>query len=169
MTIKELENRTGMTRANIRFYEGEGLLHPRRLDNGYRDYSDEDALTLEKIRLLRQLQLDIDTIRKVQQGTLTLEQALFTQLTRLEGDKLLIERAAEVCRELETSGVEYAALEPQPWLTRLEAPPAGPALPPAPPPPARPAGGGRHPPGVLLPLAAVLCPGAGYEPLQHSI
>ena len=139
MTIKELENRTGMTRANIRFYEGEGLLHPRRLDNGYRDYSDEDALTLEKIRLLRQLQLDIDTIRKVQQGTLTLEQALFTQLTRLEGDKLLIERAAEVCRELETSGVEYAALEPQPWLTRLEAPPAGPALPPAPPPrPVRP-------------------------------
>ena len=37
MTIKELENRTGMTRANIRFYEGEGLLSPRRLENGYRD------------------------------------------------------------------------------------------------------------------------------------
>lgn len=139
MTIKELEQRTGMARANIRFYEGEGLLAPKRLENGYRDYSEEDARTLEKIKLLRQLQLDIDTIRKVQQGALTLEQALFTQLTRLEGDKLLIERAAEVCRELETSGVEYAALEPQPWLTRLEAPPAGPALPPAPPPrPVRP-------------------------------
>ena len=78
MTIKELENKTGMTRANIRFYESEGLLSPRRLDNGYRDYSEEDARTLEKIRLLRQLQLDLDTIRKVQQGALTLDQALFT-------------------------------------------------------------------------------------------
>lgn len=137
MTIKELEQRTGMARANIRFYEGEGLLSPKRLDNGYRDYSEEDARTLEKIKLLRQLQLDIDTIRKVQQGTLTLDQALFVQQTRLEGDKLLIERAAEVCRELEASGVEYAALEPRPWLARLDAPPAKPTLPP-PPRPVRP-------------------------------
>ena len=135
MTIKELESRTGMTRANIRFYEGEGLLSPKRLDNGYRDYSEEDARTLEKIKLLRQLQLDIDTIRKVQQGTLTLEQALFTQTTRLEGDKAVIERAAQVCRELERSGVEYADLEPQPWLGRLQ----GPAHPGLPEPPAVPA------------------------------
>ena len=132
MTIKELEARTGMTRANIRFYEGEGLLAPKRLDNGYRDYSEEDARTLEKIKLLRQLQLDIDTIRKVQQGTLTLEQAVFVQTTRLEGDKALIERASEVCRGIEASGVEYAALEPRPWLAQLQAPPQ-PSLPSAPP------------------------------------
>ena len=104
MTIKELEQRTGMARANIRFYEGEGLLAPKRLENGYRDYSEEDARTLEKIKLLRQLQLDIDTIRRVQAGTLTLDQALFVQETKLEGDKLLIERAAAVCRELGYTG-----------------------------------------------------------------
>ena len=132
MTIKELEEKTGMTRANIRFYEGEGLLAPKRLDNGYRDYSEEDARTLEKIRLLRQLQLDLDTIRKVQQGALTLDQALFVQQTKLEGDRLLIERAAEVCRELGESGVEYGALDPKPYLARLDAPPAKPTLPPPP-------------------------------------
>ena len=132
MTIKELENRTGMARANIRFYENEGLLAPERLDNGYRDYSEEDVRTLEKIRLLRQLQLDLDTIRTVQQGALTLEQALFAQLTKLEGDKAVIERAAQVCRELERSGVEYGALDPQPYLRRLESPAEPPreALPP---------------------------------------
>ena len=123
MTIKELEQRTGMARANIRFYEGEGLLAPKRLENGYRDYSEEDARTLEKIKLLRQLQLDIDTIRRVQAGTLTLDQALFVQETKLEGDKLLIERAAAVCRELGRSGVEYAALEPKPYLAQLEGTP----------------------------------------------
>lgn len=122
MTIKELEDRTGMTRANIRYYEGEGLLTPKRLPNGYRDYSDEDARTLEKIKLLRQLHLDIDTIRLVQKGQLTLEQALFGQLNRLEGDMAAISRAAEVCRELSRSGVEYSALEPARWLKELEAP-----------------------------------------------
>ena len=42
MTIKELEERTGMTRANIRYYETEGFLSPERRENGYRDYSEED-------------------------------------------------------------------------------------------------------------------------------
>ena len=37
MTIAELERRSGMTRANIRFYEGEGLISPARRENGYRD------------------------------------------------------------------------------------------------------------------------------------
>ena len=135
MTIKELEQKTGMARANIRFYEGEGLLTPKRLDNGYRDYSEEDVRTLEKIKLLRQLQLDIDTIRKLQQGALTLEQALFVQTNKLEGDRALIERAAAVCRELERSGVEYAALDPRPWLGKLQLELAQGAqeLPPAPP------------------------------------
>ncbi len=134
MTIKELENKTGMTRANIRFYESEGLLSPKRLDNGYRDYSEEDVRTLEKIKLLRQLQLDLDTIRTLQRGTLTLEQALFSQLTKLEGDRAVMERAAQVCRELELSGVEYAALDPRPWLAQLEPPLVRPVLPNPPPP-----------------------------------
>ena len=129
MTIKELEERTGMPRANIRFYEDEGLLKPTRLPNGYRDYSEDDILTLEKIKLLRQLHLDINTIRLVQEGKLSLEKAMFSQLNRLEGDKAVIERAVEVCRGIERSGVEYGALEPKAWLKELEAP-SRPNLPP---------------------------------------
>lgn len=138
MTIKELEERTGMLRANIRFYEEEGLLSPMRLANGYRDYSEEDVLTLEKIKLLRQLQLDLNTIRLVQGGTLSLEQAMFSQLNRLEGDKVTIERAAEVCRGIERSGVEYGALEPTLWLKELEAPTRPQVAPPVPKPEPRP-------------------------------
>lgn len=137
MTIKELEERTGMPRANIRYYEEEKLISPQRLPNGYRDYSEEDANTLEKIKLLRQLHLDIDTIRLVQQGQLTLEQALFNQLTRLEGDKNSIDRALEVCRKLERSGVEYAALDPGYWLGELKKPVLPPAAAPAKPAPPR--------------------------------
>ena len=38
MTVKEVEERTGLPRANIRYYESEGLIHPARGENGYRDY-----------------------------------------------------------------------------------------------------------------------------------
>ena len=51
MNIKDIEAQSGMTRANIRFYEQEGLLTPQRLDNGYRSYSEEDLATLQRIRL----------------------------------------------------------------------------------------------------------------------
>ena len=122
MTIKELMERTGISRANIRYYEEEGLLAPKRLPNGYRDYSEEDKRTLEKIKLLRQLHLEIDTIRLVQKGELTLEQALFSLLNKLEGDKIAISQAAEVCRKLCQSRVEYNALEPAQWLKQLESP-----------------------------------------------
>ncbi len=55
MTIKELEERTGLSRANIRFYEKEGLLSPLRRENGYREYTEEDVQTLQRIKLLRSL------------------------------------------------------------------------------------------------------------------
>ena len=60
MTIREIEVLSGMTRANIRFYESEGLLTPNRMENGYRDYTRSDLDTLHKIRLLRALGLGID-------------------------------------------------------------------------------------------------------------
>ena len=46
MNIKEIEERSGLTRANIRYYEQEGLLAPARRENKYRDYSEEDLETL---------------------------------------------------------------------------------------------------------------------------
>ena len=50
MTIKEVEERTGLARSNIRFYEKEGLIEPSRNDkNGYRDYSEKDVETIKKL------------------------------------------------------------------------------------------------------------------------
>ena len=124
MTIKELEALVDMTRANIRFYEQEGLISPARQPNGYRDYSREDADTLSKIKLFRQLHLDLDAIRKLQSGELTLSRALEEQLTELEADQDALDRARQVCRQLRESGTSYAALDPKPWLAELERPPA---------------------------------------------
>lgn len=43
MKIKQVEELVGITSKNIRFYEEQGLLQPRRTENGYRDYRTEDV------------------------------------------------------------------------------------------------------------------------------
>ena len=46
MTIKEIETLSGLPRANIRYYESEGLISPKRAENGYREYSQADVNVL---------------------------------------------------------------------------------------------------------------------------
>ena len=56
MKINEVEALVGITKKNIRFYEAEGLLTPRRnSENGYRDYGEVEVETLRRIKLLRKL------------------------------------------------------------------------------------------------------------------
>lgn len=124
MTIKELEQLVGLPRASIRFYEQEGFLSPQRLKNNYRDYSPADVHTLKRIKLLRQLHLDLDSIRRLESGELTLTQALEEQLEALDSDRGALDRAGEVCQSLLDSKTEYAALDPEPWLEELERRPA---------------------------------------------
>lgn len=124
MTIKELEGAVGMTRANIRFYEDEGLLCPARGENGYRNYSDGDVETLERIKLLRRLHLGLEEIKALQAGTLALPDALGAQLRKLEADQAALDRAKDVCGRLRETGTAYAALDPKPWLKELERAPA---------------------------------------------
>ena len=76
MHIKDIETRTGLSRANIRYYEQEGLVHPVRARNGYRDYSQEDLDTLLRVRLLRRLDVPIEEIRAMQAGELDLADVL---------------------------------------------------------------------------------------------
>ena len=65
MKINEVEAQVGITKKNIRFYEEQGLLSPRRnSENGYRDYGPEEVETLRQIKLLRKLGVDDDMARK---------------------------------------------------------------------------------------------------------
>lgn len=83
MTIKEIEVLTGMSRANIRFYEKEGLLAPTRNENGYRVYSQDDVQTLKRIKLLRLMHISLDEIKRMHQGEEKLSSVLDRQIESL--------------------------------------------------------------------------------------
>lgn len=121
MNIKDIEARSGMTRANIRFYEQEDLLHPQRQDNGYRDYSDADLQTLHRIRLLRTLGLSLDEIRALQKDEASLESLLTRQAATLEQQSAETQQRARLCRDISHSGARYATLDGQRWLETLTA------------------------------------------------
>lgn len=120
MTIKEIEERSGMTRANVRFYESEGLLHPERKENGYRDYSDADLETLLRVRLLRALGVPLDDIRALQAGKSALSDTLSRQLEALLAEQKNVERSQEICREMLDDGAQYPTLDAPRYLDALE-------------------------------------------------
>ena len=58
MKIKDVEIQVGISKANVRFYEEEGLIHPaRNQENNYREYSEADVEQLEEFKKLRLLGL----------------------------------------------------------------------------------------------------------------
>ena len=108
MNIKEMEQRSGLPRSGIRFYESEGLLSPARSPNGYRDYSEDDLDTLTKIKRLRSLGLSLQEIKEVQSGALPLADALRAQLVRLGSMRGEMARAEAECRSLIDAGAGWA-------------------------------------------------------------
>lgn len=116
MTIREIEKESGMARANIRYYESEGLLAPAREANRYRDYSEEDLEVLKRIRLLRSLQLSLEEIKDLQSGRQELSEVLDRQIVKLQREKKQIEHSQEICRVMRDDGVSYQTLDAQHYL-----------------------------------------------------
>ncbi|MFB4274712.1 MerR family transcriptional regulator [Nonomuraea sp. MTCD27] len=52
MRIGDLAHETGVSRRLLRYYEEQGLLRPRRLPNGYREYDDADVAAVRHIRTM---------------------------------------------------------------------------------------------------------------------
>ena len=120
MTIKEMETKTGMSRANIRYYEAEGLIKPSRQENGYRIYSEADMQTLLKIRLLRSLDISLDDIRALQAGAAQLPEILKAHLDTLSRKQLQLTQTQVVTERLLGENATFTGLEPMLYLAALE-------------------------------------------------
>ncbi|MFG3493871.1 MerR family transcriptional regulator [Streptomyces sp. NPDC047928] len=66
MRIGEIAGLVGISTRAVRHYHQLGLLpEPRRLANGYRDYTVRDAVLLARVRRLTELGLGLDEVRDV--------------------------------------------------------------------------------------------------------
>ena len=98
MTIKDVEERTGLSRSNIRFYEKEQLIEPSRNEsNGYRDYSENDVENIKKIAYLRTLGISIEDIRSIISEKVTLQEMLEKQKEVLKNQITDLNKAKLMC------------------------------------------------------------------------
>lgn len=63
MRVGELAHRTGTTVRALRYYEAAGLVVPRRLGNGYREYDPISVRLVEQIRTLTALGFSVEETR----------------------------------------------------------------------------------------------------------
>lgn len=119
MRILDVESKTGLDRATIRFYEKEGFVNPARSDNGYRSYSEDDVELLQKVKLLRQLGFGLDKIRNLQQGREAFPNLLAQQILELNQQIRDHETAKQVCQIMQQERVNFENLNYSRYLDML--------------------------------------------------
>ena len=112
MTIKEIETLSGLPRANIRYYESEGLITPRRAENGYRDYSQADADALLRIKLLRALGLTIEQIKTLARGETALDAVLADRLQAMQQEATRQQRVSQIQAQWEAQAAQLKTQYP---------------------------------------------------------
>ena len=122
LKINEVEALVGITRKNIRFYEAEGLLAPRRnSENGYRDYGGAEVQVLLQIKLLRKLGVPLEEIRRMQSGVHTVGDGMRRHLVSLERDRDNLEQAIRLCAGLTDRQERLGDLDAGSILKEMEA------------------------------------------------
>ncbi|MFD0555889.1 DNA-binding transcriptional MerR regulator [Stackebrandtia endophytica] len=84
-TIGELARRTGLSVRTIRFWSDEDVVPPtRRAGSGYRLYDVEAVARLDLVKTLRELGMDLPTVRAVLREQVTLADVAATHVTALD-------------------------------------------------------------------------------------
>lgn len=118
MTIKEAERITGITSQNIRYYEKQGLLNPaRKAENSYREYSEEDIRRIRQIKLFRKLGMPLGDIKRLLEGTVSLEDAIAAQICRLQSEKETVLAALKFCGKIQET--QLAEMDEERYLEQM--------------------------------------------------
>lgn len=111
MKINELEKILNVSRANIRFYEKEGLLTPERNENGYREYDENEISILKKIIIYRKLGISIPNIKDIFAGKLTLSDSMNESINSINSELTELAVSAKLCREIKNQGVDDSTFD----------------------------------------------------------
>jgi len=117
MKINQVEELVGITKKNIRFYEEQGLISPERnRDNGYREYSLKDVELLNKIKLLRRLDVPLDEIRRLEIEEIQMAECLDRHISHFTHRQKELDIMKEMCKEMIDAGEEFSTLKADSYL-----------------------------------------------------
>jgi len=121
MKINQVEELVGITKKNIRFYEEQGLISPKRnRDNGYREYSLKDVELLNKIKLLRRLEVSIEEIKRLETGESSVADCLDRHISHFTHRQQELNVMKEMCREMIEADVQFDSLNAESYLDEMK-------------------------------------------------
>lgn len=115
-SIKEVSERTGLTRSNIRYYEKEGLiLSVNRDKNSIRQYTEEDIVWIDFLSKLKNMEVPISEMKKYallrEQGSSTIQERKFLlkehkkrleeKIENIQNSKILLDKKIKIYEEME--------------------------------------------------------------------
>ncbi len=107
MTIKEVEEQLGLSRATIRFYEREQLLVPQRGGNTYREYSEDDIAVLKKIIIFRKLGFSVAEIKDFLEENVPLQELLEKNIQELQEKMNELNGAIKICKKMQSRQEDF--------------------------------------------------------------
>lgn len=121
MKINQVEELTGITKKNIRFYEEQKLISPQRNPaNGYREYSMEDVKQLSRIKLLRKLGIPIESIRKMESGEMKLDDCMIKRVHELKETVQSARMMQTVCQEMLDQTADFDKIDTKLYLAEID-------------------------------------------------
>lgn len=106
MLRSEVQNKTGLTRKAIEYYEEKGIIDPDRLENGYRDYSEKDVEILKKVSLFSKLGLSLKEIREI-----IFDGGGLSSVLRTKQYELSVEEKKKEILEMIVKGADKSAID----------------------------------------------------------
>ena len=64
MLLKEVMQKSGLTRKQIEILQQKGLIHPTREENGYRNYTEQDLKMLKQINFLKKFEFTLNECQR---------------------------------------------------------------------------------------------------------
>ena len=120
MTIKEIEQLLEVPRATIRFYEKEGLIAPKREENGYRDYSEEDVERLKKIIIFRKIGISVEDIEDLLDGARSVDSVLDDNIKNLQKQMEELTGAMNLCRKMKNDSPSIESFDTDGYWNYVE-------------------------------------------------
>ncbi len=112
MLINEVEQKVGLSKKSIRYYEEHGLLKPKRNhENDYRIYDDEDIRKLRLIKFLRELGVPINDLVKLDKKEMSLDTCLREQIEKIETQEGNYRKVKELCNDIIHKKVDFETID----------------------------------------------------------
>ena len=111
MLINEVESITKLSKKSIRYYEQLGLITPKRDDNDYRIYDEENIKELKTIKFLRELNVSVNDIKKLKNDEISLQDLMEETIDKIEREQENYLTIKNMCLEISKNNDSFKTLD----------------------------------------------------------